>query len=328
MASTDAPAHSAIDLPHPVHQLAELLPEMNDLQFGELVASIRTRGFDPKHPVVLWRGHIVDGRHRARACELLNIEYPTVEYDGPDEDLRDWIIQENVWRRHLTDAHRAVIADSILTTTHGSNQYTRSEDDVDRQHAAELFGVSLRSLSRATKLRKTGDEEAIQSVVRHQAGLDTAIRAAAARTRESTSEAAHEPPAPKPTTDQLRVAAAAAKLAPPAAIAVRSDSHTLLDAMRAAGVDIAPDSDTPSAILLDVSADPADPTAAIDAWDALAAGGVLIVHSGDNADDAAEPCTAAHLNALTARGGQLGRVIAFRSAPPPGRTLIAVHKPS
>ena len=326
MALPGTRAHSAIDLPHPVHQLAEMLPEMDDPQFGELVASIRERGFDPAHPVVLWRGHIVDGRHRARAAEVLGIEYPTTEYDGKDDDLRDWIIQENVIRRHLTDAHRAIIADSIMTTRHGTNQHTRSDDDIDRQLAAELFGVSFRSLSRASKLRRTGDQEAIQSVIRDKAGLDTALRAAQARRRDAPDDTDPEPAAASPTADQLRLAAAAASLAPEAAFGVRSPHDTLTAAMR--GVGVAVTDDTPAAILLDAAGAAPDPSTARAAWASLAPGGVLIVHSGDDADDTSEPRTSVHLSELLSLGGQLGRVVAFRSAPRPGRTLIAVHKPS
>lgn len=46
------------------HPLSLIFPQMPDGEFDELVASIQANGL--RHPIVLYEGMVLDGRHRQR----------------------------------------------------------------------------------------------------------------------------------------------------------------------------------------------------------------------------------------------------------------------
>ncbi len=62
-----------------------------------------------KQPILIHEGQIVDGRHRYRACEELEIECPAEEWDGVGS-LIDLITSLNTHRRSLTKSQLAAIA--------------------------------------------------------------------------------------------------------------------------------------------------------------------------------------------------------------------------
>jgi hypothetical protein len=58
-------------------------------------------------PVVVDKdGFLIDGRNRARACEIAGIEPATVLFEG--DDPRAYIISSNISRRHLTKGQQAM----------------------------------------------------------------------------------------------------------------------------------------------------------------------------------------------------------------------------
>jgi len=63
--------------PHPA---ASIFPMMSDADIEALVADIRTNG--QREPIITTEGMILDGRNRARACEMLGIAPITAELDG------------------------------------------------------------------------------------------------------------------------------------------------------------------------------------------------------------------------------------------------------
>ena len=51
---------------YPLHPAVEIFPGMDQASFANLVEDIRTNG--QHEPILLWRGQVIDGRHRLRAC--------------------------------------------------------------------------------------------------------------------------------------------------------------------------------------------------------------------------------------------------------------------
>ena len=51
---------------YPIGALACLFPDMDGDAFARLVRNIREEGL--MEPIAVWRGQVVDGRHRYRAC--------------------------------------------------------------------------------------------------------------------------------------------------------------------------------------------------------------------------------------------------------------------
>jgi hypothetical protein len=93
-----------------VHPLAELIPPMSDDEFAELREDIKENGL--REAVTVFEGKLLDGRHRARACEELEIEPPTRAYEG--DDPAEYVISLNLRRRHLTIGQRATAALALL----------------------------------------------------------------------------------------------------------------------------------------------------------------------------------------------------------------------
>ena len=93
-----------------VHPLAQHVPLMSEDEYAQFRESVKQHG-GLQHPIVLYEGKILDGRHRDRACRELGIPRPTELYTGADPE--GFVIIENVMRRQLTltvDQRVALIA--------------------------------------------------------------------------------------------------------------------------------------------------------------------------------------------------------------------------
>lgn len=73
--------------------------------FDSLVADIRAHG--QHEPISLFNGKIIDGRNRYRACLEAGVEPRYRHYEGTEEWLVQFILSENLERRHLTSDRRA-----------------------------------------------------------------------------------------------------------------------------------------------------------------------------------------------------------------------------
>lgn len=98
-------------LPWPTHPAAELFPLLADDELRELADDIRTHGLH--EPVWLcadpdqgWL--LLDGRNRARACQLAGVAIVTRHYVGSDPI--GFSISQNLQRRHLTTGQKAAVA--------------------------------------------------------------------------------------------------------------------------------------------------------------------------------------------------------------------------
>src|SRR5688572_746106 len=94
------------------HPVAYLFPDMDEGEYEELKEDIKKNGV--QMPVVTCQGKVADGRHRWRACNELGIKCPTVDFDGPEEFLLDFVVSLNMRRRHLNPSQRAMIAARIV----------------------------------------------------------------------------------------------------------------------------------------------------------------------------------------------------------------------
>src|SRR5262245_51329434 len=104
------------------HPLAhKLFPPMSAQEFEELVESIKTGALHD--PIVIYDGMIIDGRHRALACEIAGIEplYTTVP---PGADPLQFVLDRNLCRRHLSESQRAMVATRVANMKLGDNQHT------------------------------------------------------------------------------------------------------------------------------------------------------------------------------------------------------------
>lgn len=94
-----------------IHPYADSFPMLPEPELAELTESIRANGL--RNPVVITPdGLILDGRNRARACDLAEVPVETVVYDG--DDLAEYVIDCNSSRRHMSTGARAMSTALVL----------------------------------------------------------------------------------------------------------------------------------------------------------------------------------------------------------------------
>ncbi len=93
-----------------IHPLANLIPAMAPEDFDQLVEGIRTNGLI--EPIVLHEGKILDGRHRYKACQQVDVVPRFEPYTG--NDPLAFVIAKNLHRRHLSATQKAMLAAELL----------------------------------------------------------------------------------------------------------------------------------------------------------------------------------------------------------------------
>jgi len=147
------------------HRLCLVLPEMPADQFAAFKASMANNGFDERHPIVMFRGEVLDGRHRLRASDELIAEgIPVVQkfvewvppFTATDEReveqaMEDFILAENLHRRHLSLAQYA----QILIKERVANNPGMTLTEIHNE-----TGISRPVLSRALTIERKAPEMA------------------------------------------------------------------------------------------------------------------------------------------------------------------------
>ncbi len=97
---------------------------MGPAEFAELKDSIRRIGL--KEAVWVWKGQLIDGAHRERACRELGVDLVEREWDG-EGSLYEFVKAMNLHRRHLSPDQLAAVA--------GAAAKGMEEEARDRQRA-------------------------------------------------------------------------------------------------------------------------------------------------------------------------------------------------
>jgi hypothetical protein len=164
-----------------VHPLADIFPPMTTEEFEALKADIKEHGV--REPIWTYEDQIIDGRHRYRACEEIDIYCPSEEYLGDDPIA--FVVSMNAHRRHLTPSQRAMIGakarehyDKLAKErqkqsgkVHGRGKEKVVEtvsQPIDsgraRDLAGQAVGVSGPLVDRATKVLKQAEPEVAKAV--------------------------------------------------------------------------------------------------------------------------------------------------------------------
>lgn len=182
---------------YPVHPAAALLPRMSKSDFQELKRSIREDG--QRHPIILYRGEILDGVHRALACVEIGLEPKVEEYDGSDPYT--YTIVANFSRRHMTASQRAMFLTDVMPEIErelrkesrsakvtGAERLRKRRAEPQAQRIRDRIGrmgrVSGRSLQRAKRLKVAGDAELAEKVATGQMSLSGAEKVLEEREQE------------------------------------------------------------------------------------------------------------------------------------------------
>lgn len=109
----------------------------------------------------MYRGKILDGRNRYRACLLKGIN-PTFHEELP-ADPYAFFASANLHRRHLEIGQRAMIAAQLATMKQGDNQHSPA-GETSQGKAAELLNVGEGSVERAAEVIKQGAPDLVDAV--------------------------------------------------------------------------------------------------------------------------------------------------------------------
>lgn len=163
------------------HEYADLFPMMTDAEIEGLASDIKENGL--QHPVVLYKGEILDGRNRYKACGLAGIEPSFIEYDGDESGLLARVISLNVQRRDLTPGQRAIVAARTWMASGGPN----NKGGRPGKESVKTLPVSLDGLSRQFKTSKPSIQQAF-ALLTEATDLAAQVEANATTLAKATDE--------------------------------------------------------------------------------------------------------------------------------------------
>lgn len=181
-----------------IHPAAELFPTMSDEELQGLIADIKQNG--QHEPATLWQGKLIDGRNRAKACEVLGVDLQCCELDS-DTDPIKWVLSYNLHRRHLTPSQKAMVAVKLKELLEPEAKERKSKgrpkDHVEklpqdnngrsRDKAAAAVGISGKLVDAAEKVTKKGTPELQAAVVKGDVSVSRAAKIADAPPAEQAS---------------------------------------------------------------------------------------------------------------------------------------------
>jgi N6-adenosine-specific RNA methylase IME4 len=156
------------------HPIANVLPLIDGAEFDRLVADIAEQGL--LNPITLYQGQVLDGRNRERACHAAGVEARYVEFDGKDPAA--FVLSQNLARRHLGPSERAMVAARLATLKDGQRQVGKFAYVPTQEQAANLAGVSERSVKSAKVVLERGTPELQQAVEHGRIAVHFAEKAA------------------------------------------------------------------------------------------------------------------------------------------------------
>lgn len=160
----------------PVHPAAELFPMLDDVALQDLAARIKQNGL--RDPIVMFGPRLLDGRNRWRACEIAGVEPRLRDWSGTEEEAWQFVIDENLHRRHLSESQRAMVAARIATLGRGRPESNVGIPTNTQSRAADLLNVSRDSVIQARKVIERGAPQLAVAVERGEIAVNTAAQIA------------------------------------------------------------------------------------------------------------------------------------------------------
>ena len=148
--------------------------------------------------IILWEGIIIDGHNRFEICMKHGIQFEVKEMEFPSrDDVKIWILKEQLGRRNLNDAARIelALAKAELLREKAKNNQIRAGGDKSRAGAlfskssknkdetlnvfktlAAQANVSDGTLHRYMEIKKNGSPELLEKVKTGELKIGTAHR--------------------------------------------------------------------------------------------------------------------------------------------------------
>jgi len=174
-----------------VHPVASLFPLLEGDAYQDLKKSIEQHG--QQKPIVVQNGVLIDGRNRLAILLELGKEPVIQEYAGTLA-IEEYILVENLWRRHLTDDQRVMIAAEILRikeATEAQNRKRRQRrvpPKSGEQNSDRHAGETASKIAAAAKTTRYQAEQAI-SVVDHAPDMVEPVKQGKVRLKDAARTA-------------------------------------------------------------------------------------------------------------------------------------------
>ena len=197
------------------HPFTEIWPPVQGEAFEKIKADIAAKG--QRLPIILYKGAVIDGRTRERACEELGIA-PRYEDSGAasDAEALSLVVSLNEHRRHLNKDQRAFAADKLANIIHGHNRFEEKIIELSKDNstisveagvnhqpislvaAARAMDVTTIGVSRARGIRRNGGQSAIDEVLSGKVSLSTQYNKVTSKRGQKIKEAATRGPGRPP----------------------------------------------------------------------------------------------------------------------------------
>lgn len=159
-----------------LHGLARLFPPMKPDEYEGLKVSLARDG--QQQPIMRFGELVLDGVHRLAACIELELEPKFETFSGAGRELRAYVLAQNLHRRHLSVAQRALIAAEMATGQHGGDRggQAQAEAPPTQREAAAALNVSERSVRQARKIQARADPEVVDAMRAGDISLNAAVK--------------------------------------------------------------------------------------------------------------------------------------------------------
>ncbi len=145
------------------HPLAEIFPPLPDPELQELANDILEHGL--REPITTFKGKILDGKNRFRACQKAGVKPQFKEFKG---DAKALVRSLNIHRRHLTESQRAMLAAELM----------KGQICPGLNEAAKAVSVSSRSVKSANRVNRLGSSKLKNAVLKNEMAVSVAAKVA------------------------------------------------------------------------------------------------------------------------------------------------------
>jgi len=156
----------------PLHALCTIWQPMPDPDFARMVESARRMGGIFNDPATVWEGQILDGRHRQAVCQKVGCKFEYREFRGDYATAREWVLVKNFNRRHMSVSQRAMMVTSLAECDTRASYGSGTK----AAQVAQVAQVAKSTAQQAIKLKRTGDELAIERVLKGESTLSKELK--------------------------------------------------------------------------------------------------------------------------------------------------------
>jgi ParB-like nuclease domain len=154
---TDQTVPKPMSGPIKPHPFAALFPELPPEELTQLARDIKERG--QLEPIILYKGVILDGRNRHRACQIAGVKPRIEEFDAKAtrRSPEEFILSRNLRRRHLSVGQKAAIAlewsEQIELSADPQKNKSRGRPKGTLSEGAKKIGINERRVFEVRKVR-------------------------------------------------------------------------------------------------------------------------------------------------------------------------------